>query len=281
MLEPLEPGDVEAAAHAFAGAGVEAVAVCFLFSFAHPEHEREARTHPRIDASRRAGLPVVRGRRGAPGVPARRDNRAQRRAPARRGLLRRGAGRTPPVAGRRRAAAPDALERRARHGRSRTPAAGRADRVRPGCRRDRRGPPRRRRRDARPADLRHGRHHGGRLSRVERRARAALSRRGAGPPGHAAADRRPVGRGGGRLDRARGCLRLPSRRARERGRRSRSGRLRTWWRGRHGVGRAPRPRHARSRPLPGRPHGARRRRRPPRRGAGGREAAPAIARRGR
>ncbi len=74
--------------------------------------------HPRGVASRRAGFPVVRGRRRAPGVPARRDDRAQRRAPARRGLLRRGARRTSPVAWRRRAAASDALERRARDGRA-------------------------------------------------------------------------------------------------------------------------------------------------------------------
>ena len=55
VLEPLEPGDVEAAAHSFAGAGVEAVAVCFLFSFAHPEHEREA---GRILESMLPGVPV-------------------------------------------------------------------------------------------------------------------------------------------------------------------------------------------------------------------------------
>ena len=55
VLEPLEPGDVEAAAHAFAGAGIEAVAVCFLFSFAHPEHEREA---GRILESMLPGVPV-------------------------------------------------------------------------------------------------------------------------------------------------------------------------------------------------------------------------------
>ena len=49
------PGDVEAAANAFAGAGVEAVAVCFLFSFAQPEHEREA---GRILESMLPGVPV-------------------------------------------------------------------------------------------------------------------------------------------------------------------------------------------------------------------------------
>jgi N-methylhydantoinase A len=41
-LEPLDEGEVRAAARELRGAGVEAVAVCLLFSYLNPEHERRA-----------------------------------------------------------------------------------------------------------------------------------------------------------------------------------------------------------------------------------------------
>ena len=42
VVEPLDEGEVRAAARALRAAGVESVALCFLFSYINPEHERRA-----------------------------------------------------------------------------------------------------------------------------------------------------------------------------------------------------------------------------------------------
>jgi N-methylhydantoinase A len=56
VLVPLDEGDVERAAAAFAAAGVEAVAVAFLHAYVEPAHERRA---GELLAARLEGVPVL------------------------------------------------------------------------------------------------------------------------------------------------------------------------------------------------------------------------------
>ena len=127
---------------------VESVAVCLLHSYVNPEHEQRVGAILAEELPGRAGLALGRGRARVPRVPARLDDRDQRRDPAGRRALPR-ADRGPARRRRHRGeAARDAVERRRLQLGGGARAAGVHGRVGPGRGRDRGGVPRR---DARPS----------------------------------------------------------------------------------------------------------------------------------
>ena len=294
VLVELDDASVREAAALLRREQVESVAVCLLHSYVNPAHEQRIGAILAEELPGRPRLALGRGRPRVPRVPARLDDRHQRRHPAGRRALPRPDRAAARRCGRAGEAARDAVERRRLQLRRCPRPAGLHGRVGAGCGRDRLGVPRG---DARPAGhplLRHGRHDRegrpdpgrppvGDEGLQRRRPRGRRDRRHVpvGLPGADAGRRPRRDRRRRRLDRLGGLGRAAARRAAERGRRPGAGLLRPRRRGADGHRREPRARAAEPAVLP------RRRDRPrPRRCEAGdrgalRGAARALRRRGR
>ncbi len=124
VLRPLEDDSVRAAAAILRREEVESVAVCLLHAYVNPEHEQRVGAILAEELPGRPHLALGRGRARVPRVPARLDDRDQRRDPP-GGRALPGADREPPRRrGRPGEAARDAVERRRlqlRGGRARGP----------------------------------------------------------------------------------------------------------------------------------------------------------------
>ena len=95
VLRPLEDDSVRAAAAILRREEVETVAVCLLHAYVNPEHEQRVGAILAEELPGRPGLALRRGRARVPRVPARLDDRDQRRHPPGRRALP-GADREPP-----------------------------------------------------------------------------------------------------------------------------------------------------------------------------------------
>ena len=95
VLRPLDDDSVRAAAAILRREEVESVAVCLLHAYVNPEHEQRVGAILAEELPGRPGLALRRGRARVPRVPARLDDRDQRRHPAGRRALPR-ADREPP-----------------------------------------------------------------------------------------------------------------------------------------------------------------------------------------
>ena len=286
VLRPLEDDSVRAAAAILRREEVEIRRRLPAPRLRQPRARAARRRDPRRGAAGHPGLALRRGRARVPRVPARLDDRDQRRDSS-CGRALSGADREPPRrCGRPGKAARDAVERRRLQLRGGAHASRVHGRVRPCRRSDRLGVPRR---DARPQGhplLRHGRH--------DRQGRPDPGRPAVGDEGlqrrrprgrrdrrhvalrlsRADAGRRPRrDRRGRRLDRLGRLRRPPARRPAERRRRSRAGLLPARRHGADRDRRERRPRPAEPELLPRRRDRPRRRGRPARDRGALREAA--------